>query len=333
MIVLFKKHNNNTEKKSSRGDWADLQANIRGRALRSATPVRSTTIQPYLERRNVMSNSCTETTTIKKLGKLFSAGLLASLCFATPASAQYWHTVGTVNHALENNLYDGTQVINEVDLQTNLNTRIRIHSNGQIQINPAYGGGIGSNSGQGQFATMQVQGGDVSSFAGYTVQNSDWGQNIQSYVTRINTVSYVVNYNGHDRFYVAGGGWVYANGAYFGSDRNLKTDIRKIPDALSKVLKLNGVMFQWKEEEPCKDCPKETSAKSEHRTEMGLIAQDVEKVVPEVVRTVADGTKALAYQNLVALLIESTKIQQQQLDTQAETIKVLQNQVNKLQKR
>jgi hypothetical protein len=277
-----------------------------------------------------MSNSCTRISTMKKLGKLFSVGSLASLCFATPAFAQYWQTTGTVNHALQNNMYDGTKEINEVDLQTNLNTRIRILSNGQIQINAAHGGGVGSNSGQGQYATMQVQGGDVSSFAGYTVQNADWGQNIQSYVTRANTVSYVVNYNNTDRFYVAGTGWLYANGAYFGSDQKLKTDIHQIPDALSKVLKLNGVTFQWKEEEPCRDCPKETSAKSEHRTEMGLIAQDVEKVVPEVVRTVADGTKALAYQNLVALLIESTKIQQQQLDTLAETIKVLQNQVNKL---
>jgi hypothetical protein len=45
MIVLFNKCNNKTEKKSSRDDWADLQANIGGRALHSATPVRSTPIR------------------------------------------------------------------------------------------------------------------------------------------------------------------------------------------------------------------------------------------------------------------------------------------------
>jgi hypothetical protein len=271
---------------------------------------------------------------IMKRCMLLLAGAITLFCFSAPAFAQppYWNTVGTVTHVLQNNKLDNGQVINEVDILTNQNTRIRVHGNGQIQVNPVSGTIIGTSH-QMQFATMQVQGGNVSGFASYTAQTSDWGQNIQSYVTRPLTVSYAVTWNGNDRFWVTGQGWLYANGAYFSSDRNLKTNIQKISGALDKVMKLDGITFQWKEEKPCDKCPKETSTKLESRTEMGLIAQDVERIVPEVVRTTVDGKKALAYQNLVALLVESIKTQQGQLEQQARDIKLLQNQVRELQKK
>jgi len=280
-----------------------------------------------------MLHSSTETGAMRQLARLLSVGAAAWVCLANPALGQppYWNTTGTVNHTLQNNKFDLTQMINEVDFLTNQNTRIRILANGQIQVNPVAGTIIGT-SGQMQFATMQVQGGNTSSFAGYTAQPGDWGQNIQSFVTRANTVSYVVNWNGTDRFYVAGQGWLYANGAWFNSDRSLKTSFQKIDKPLEKVMKLEGVTFQWKEESPCYDCPQETSAKVERRTEMGLVAQDVEKVVPEVVRTTNDGKKALAYQNLVALLIESIKAQQGELSKQAREISLLQEQVKELQR-
>jgi hypothetical protein len=267
----------------------------------------------------------------KKRGMLFLIVSMALVCFSAPVSGQapYWNTTGTVTHVLRNNTFDFSQMINEVQFITNQNTRVRIHSNGKIQVNPISGTIIGTNH-QMQFATMQVQGGNASGIASYTAQNFDWGQNVQSYVTRPLTVSYVVSWNGTDRFYVAGQGWLYANGAYFGSDRNLKTNIQPISGALDKVMRLEGVTFQWREEERCADCPEETSTKLEDRTEIGLIAQDVESVVPEVVRTTVDGKKAVAYQNIVALLVESIKTQQAQLDTQAQEIKLLQGQVQEI---
>lgn len=256
----------------------------------------------------------------------------AAILFSTRLTAQYWNTVGTVNHVLRNNVFDGPQLINEVQFLTNGNTRMRILDTGRFSVNPVSGTIIGTSH-QMQYATMQIQGGNFSGLASYTAQTGDWGQNIQSYVTRANTVSFVVSLWGTDRFYVAGQGWVYANGAYFGSDRNLKTDIHTIPDALDRVLRLEGVSYRWKPLPPCKECPDGTRPEIDDRTEIGLIAQDVEKVVPEVVRTVADGTKAVAYQNLVALLVESIKTQQDQLDKQARALETLENQVRALQRR
>lgn len=77
------------------------------------------------------------------------------------------------------------------------------------------------------------------------------------------------------------------------SDINLKENIQVIPDALDKVSQLRGVTYNRKDQEG----PRQS----------GVIAQEVEAVLPEVVLTNEDGIKSVAYGNLVGLLIESTK--------------------------
>ena len=77
-----------------------------------------------------------------------------------------------------------------------------------------------------------------------------------------------------------------------GSDINLKTNIQTIPNALDKVLQLRGVEFD------------RIDMNGEHQ--IGVIAQEVEKIIPEVV-VGEDGTKGVAYGNIVAVLIEAIK--------------------------
>jgi prepilin-type N-terminal cleavage/methylation domain-containing protein len=79
------------------------------------------------------------------------------------------------------------------------------------------------------------------------------------------------------------------------SDINLKKNIEIIPNSLERILKVKGVLFDWID--PQKDS----------RRQMGLIAQNVEKVFPELVYTNDHGIKSIAYQNLVAPLIEAVK--------------------------
>lgn len=79
------------------------------------------------------------------------------------------------------------------------------------------------------------------------------------------------------------------------SDASKKTNITKIENALQIVENLDGVYYEWKE----------NGQKS-----IGLIAQDVEKVVPELVLPMADGLKTVSYGNIVAILIEAIKEQQ-----------------------
>ena len=89
------------------------------------------------------------------------------------------------------------------------------------------------------------------------------------------------------------GGNVTAN-----SDLNLKEDIVTIPDALQKVRDMRGVSFSWKEN---------------GRKSIGVVAQEVEKVLPELVNE-TDGVKSVAYGNIIGLLIEAIKEQQIQID-------------------
>jgi hypothetical protein len=78
-----------------------------------------------------------------------------------------------------------------------------------------------------------------------------------------------------------------------GSDIRWKRDITSIDGALDSVMKLEGVTYYWKDES------------KEQNKQIGLIAQSVEKVFPEAVKTDAKGYKSVAYQNLVAPLINA----------------------------
>lgn len=85
---------------------------------------------------------------------------------------------------------------------------------------------------------------------------------------------------------------------YNSSDRTLKKNIATISNPIEKIMKLRGVTFDWKKD---------------NSPSIGLIAQEVEKVFPELVTGEA-GNKAVAYNNLVAPLIEAVKAQQKEID-------------------
>ena len=93
--------------------------------------------------------------------------------------------------------------------------------------------------------------------------------------------------------------------AFYSSDRRLKNNIIPIPDALSKVRSINGVSFDW-----CEDYIQRNGGEDGYfvrRHDVGVIAQELEAVMPEVVADRADGFKAVKYDRIVALLIEAVK--------------------------
>lgn len=135
---------------------------------------------------------------------------------------------------------------------------------------------------------------------------ADWGLPvIDSETDRANSVTYRGGITGTGTtFYVTGAGWIYnAGGIYNGSDKDIKDDIKNIDSALTKVLQLNGVTYKLKRE---KQNPNLYPTAQEY---IGVIAQDVEKVAPQAVKTVLDGTKAVNYDMLIGLLIEALKEQ------------------------
>ena len=83
---------------------------------------------------------------------------------------------------------------------------------------------------------------------------------------------------------------------YYTSDQKLKENIQNITGALTKIRLLNGVMFDWKQDYINSRGGEDGYFVRKHDT--GIIAQEVEKVLPEVVGTRDDGTKAVAYEKM-----------------------------------
>lgn len=100
--------------------------------------------------------------------------------------------------------------------------------------------------------------------------------------------------------------------AYYSSDINLKTNIKPIDEPLKKLLQITGVYFDWKD-----DYIDQRGGEDGYfvrKNDVGVIAQEIEKVLPEIVATRDNGYKAVRYELLIPLLIEAIKEQQEQID-------------------
>jgi hypothetical protein len=105
-------------------------------------------------------------------------------------------------------------------------------------------------------------------------------------------------------------GDIIANSIAGSSDLRFKTDILPVSNALEKVKSLRGVYFKWNRQAfPEKDFSE--------KTELGFIAQEVEKVLPEVVfkDKTPEEYRSVKYDKVVALLVEAIKEQQKQIDS------------------
>ncbi len=101
------------------------------------------------------------------------------------------------------------------------------------------------------------------------------------------------------------------------SDARYKTDVRPISNSLEKIMQLQGVTYNWKTKEfPAMQFP--------DRLQIGFIAQDLEKLFPEMVFTDDAGYKSIDYSRLTPVLVETIKEQQKQIDSITKMITELQ---------
>ena len=113
-------------------------------------------------------------------------------------------------------------------------------------------------------------------------------------------------------------GDIIANSIAGSSDLRYKTNVRSISSPLEKVKSLRGVYFNWDQKSfPNKDFS--------DKTELGFIAQEVEKVLPEVVSkdNSPEEYRSVKYDKVVALLVEAIKEQQKQIDSLKSQVKKL----------
>jgi hypothetical protein len=184
----------------------------------------------------------------------------------------------------------------------------RLQVTGNAYVSSSIGIGTTNPNGiSGQTSQLTMVGSNAGGGAGYhqflTVSNS--GATNPSKFFRLNStggIEIVNNAYTAILFTFTNSGDFSASGNVTGySDETLKDNIQTIPDALDKVIQLRGVEFDRNDIEG-------------NPHQIGVIAQEVEKIIPEVVITNDDGIKSVAYGNLVGLLIEAVKDQQKQIN-------------------
>ena len=99
---------------------------------------------------------------------------------------------------------------------------------------------------------------------------------------------------------------ILVRGVNIDSDARYKKNVKTIQNALDKINRMRGVEYEWKTNE----FPEMNFSKEK---QIGLIAQEVENVIPEIVSTNSNGYKSLDYSRTVAILIEAIKEQQKEI--------------------
>lgn len=118
-------------------------------------------------------------------------------------------------------------------------------------------------------------------------------------------------------------GYAFATGSWTSSDARYKKNISTIENSLDKVIKIRGTSFEFRTDE-FKDY------QFADGIQYGFIAQEVEKVLPELVHNESDGFKSLNYNGMIPVLVEAIKEQQKQIQDQQKDIDELKDLVNTL---
>ena len=94
--------------------------------------------------------------------------------------------------------------------------------------------------------------------------------------------------------------------AFYSSDRRFKDNIRTIENPLESLDKLNGYRFTWNDDL--------SHIHSYEGEDIGVIAQEVEEVLPEIVSNRTNGYKGVKYEKIIPLLIECIKELKSEID-------------------
>lgn len=181
------------------------------------------------------------------------------------------------------------------------NEKARLNANGHFCVNTTTDNGV---------LNIYSSGWNAAYFK--VDHSADWGGTMSIQCNRDLAMNYIVYKDANTNFYVAGAGWIYSQGNYLGSDMNIKDNVSTIDSAMAKINRIRGVNYKLKKEV---QHPETYPTPAKY---MGVIAQEIEAVAPEVVKTMHDGTKAVSYEMLVGLLIQAMKEQNAEI-TQLKT--------------
>jgi hypothetical protein len=211
---------------------------------------------------------------------------------------------------------------NEISLTTGGSTKAIINTTG-VRLGDSGNGYFRPVSGS--YGSIEIDGGAHNGWEGYSIGGRVVFMHDNSTATGIyndanNEWLFYGLLNSYTRMYFNGSSKLEttSTGVTVTGDLNSTSDIRykknieTIDSALEKVQSLRGVTFDW--DNDAFEEKEDTKKPNFTERATGVIAQDVEKVLPEAVHENKDGFKNVAYGNMVGLLIEAIKEQQEQID-------------------
>lgn len=153
-----------------------------------------------------------------------------------------------------------------------------------------------------------------------------WSFGITSKVSGNNQRGFQVKNSSWARvFEVRGDGTIIAKGQALNSDSIYKEEIRPLESEFEKLKRINAKQYKLKNEEK-----REGKEKKVH---FGFIAQELEKVYPDMVFTDEDGLKSIFYTELIPVLLEAVKAQQAQIERQNKQLLEIEKRLAKLEQK
>jgi hypothetical protein len=205
---------------------------------------------------------------------------------------------------------------------------------------------LGGNPGSFGYWVMSNNAPSVGSWVKYTGYIGGFGSSTGQFKpgTKYWTPQALFNYTGGGTSYISGwkairvrhpgnrtfAGEVRATSeitAYYGSDERLKENIQPIASPMAMLESIRGVYFDWTQEHIQSRGGEDGFFVRKH--DIGVIAQEVEAILPEIVATRPDGFKAVKYEKLVPLLIEAIKDQKSTIDHLSAEVQELKELVRK----
>jgi hypothetical protein len=132
------------------------------------------------------------------------------------------------------------------------------------------------------------------------IDRFDYSSNWQSIISISRPTARVGINNSNPSYTLDVNGTIACNKLLETSDIRYKKNITPIQTPLQKVTQLKGINYEWKTEEY-------SEKNFSNGKQIGMIAQDVEKVIPEIVHTDNEGMKSISYDKITAVLVEAMK--------------------------
>lgn len=154
-----------------------------------------------------------------------------------------------------------------------------------------------------------------------SASSSSYGFTINVSSSSVKAFCVKTNWSYPFAFTVYGNGDVYANGLALTSDSTAKEDIQIMDSQIDNLKKLKGVSYKWKDKEQKGD-----------KESYGLLAQDLEKVFPDMVFRGDSGQMGIYYIELIPVLLDVAQEQQALIEEQAKQLLDIEKRLAKLEK-